>query len=105
MSVTVAVHVVAMPMRVSVRSGAPAELVANRLDEPGEVPQPEHDQHEGHRHLHGQAEGGRDHDAEDDDRAADDDDGQGVAEPPQAAISTPPRNVRCRVTIVLTAMT
>ena len=84
-SVPVTVHVVAVSVRVSVRRGAPAELVANRLDESGEVPQPEHDQHEGRRHLHREAEGGRDHDAEDDDRAADDDDGQGVAESPQAA--------------------
>ena len=80
--VGVAVRVVTVPVGMDVHRrrdrGDPAH-------DPRHVEKAEQDQHERHRELHGEAEPGRDHHAEDDDRAAHGDDGQGVADAPEHA--------------------
>ena len=84
-AVAVTVHVVAVLVRMRVLLGALAELVAHVLHEGRQIPESEHHQHERDRHLHRQADCGRDHHTEEDDGASDDGDREGMAHAPQTA--------------------
>src|SRR5215467_8971102 len=58
---------------------------ANVLEDPGQVPHAEHDQHQSDGHLHGQADPRWDHDREEDNGPADRHYRQAMPDPPQAS--------------------
>ena len=70
---------------VAVQRRGRREALGHAAQATGQVQDPQADEHDRHRELHGQPDGGRDDHVEHDDQHPDDDDRDRVPEPPQRA--------------------